>query len=234
MPENKHLSTQFAAELTSVSTKVMEMGGLVESQVLHSTEALVDFDATMAARVIEREDRVNHMEVEIDRELISIIGRRQPTARDLRMLMAISRTLANLERVGDEAHKIARLVNKLQSNPMARSLPSTALRTESELAAKLLRKALDALARLDVEAALSILKEDDEVDRAFDGFARQLVTHMMEDPRTISVSLDMLTIAKSVERVGDHAKNIAESIIYIVKGEDVRHASIEAVESVVR
>jgi phosphate transport system protein len=234
MSESKHLSSQFAAELTSVSTKVMEMGGLVESQLLHSTQALAEFDDEMAARVIEREDRVNHMEVEIDRELISIIGRRQPTARDLRMLMAISRTLANLERVGDEAHKVARLVKNMRTNPMARTLPSSALRMEAELAAKLLRKALDALARLDVEAALSILKEDDEVDRAFDGFVRQLVTHMMEDARTIGVSLDMLTIAKSIERVGDHAKNIAESIIYIVKGEDVRHASIETVESVVR
>ena len=231
---DKHLSTQFDADLTAISAKVMELGGLVESQVLKSIEALATFDPALAQGVIDVETRVNNMELEVDRDLSSIIARRQPTARDLRLLIAISKTTTNLERVGDEAEKIARMVQKIMGSGVMRSLPSGGLRVESELALQILRKALNALARLDVEAALAILREDDAIDQEFDGFVRKLITYMMEDPRTISASLDLLTIAKSIERVGDHAKNIAEFIIYIVKGEDVRHSPIGVVESTVR
>ena len=171
------------------------------------------------------------MEIEIDRELSSIIARRQPTARDLRLLIAISKTTANLERVGDEANKIARMVKSIIESGNARALPSTDLRIAADLASGLLRKALDAFARLDTAAALTILKEDDLIDKEFDGFVRKLVTYMMEDPRTISASLDLLFLAKAIERIGDHAKNIAEFIIYIVKGADVRHTSMEEIES---
>jgi phosphate transport system protein len=181
--------------------------------------------------VIETEIRVNAMEIEIDRELSSIIARRQPTARDLRLLIAISKTTANLERVGDEANKIARMVKKIIESGSARALPSTELRVAADLASGLLRKALDAFARLDTAAALSILKDDDLIDQEFDGFVRKLVTYMMEDPRTISASLDLLFLAKAIERIGDHAKNIAEFIIYIVKGADVRHTSMQDIES---
>ena len=233
MPD-KHLSTQFDSELNGVSSRVMELGGLVESQIHQAVYALSQFSAEAAGLVMENEARVNAMEVDIDRELSSIIARRQPTARDLRLLMAISKTTANLERVGDEAEKIARMVKSIIESGAARTLPASELRVASELASGLLRKALDAFARLDTAAAVSILKEDDLIDREFDGFVRKLITYMMEDPRTISASLDLLFLAKAIERIGDHAKNIAEFIIYVVKGADVRHTSMEQIESVVQ
>ncbi len=233
MPD-KHLSTQFDSELNGVSSRVMEMGGLVESQIRQAVYALSHFHAEAATQVLETEPRVNNMEVEIDRELSSIIARRQPTARDLRLLMAISKTCANLERVGDEAAKIARMVKSIIDSGSARALPASELRVEADLASGLLRKALDAFARLDTQAALAILKEDDLLDAEFDGFVRKLITYMMEDPRTISPSLDLLFLAKALERIGDHAKNIAEFIIYVVKGEDVRHASLADIESALR
>ncbi len=233
MPE-KHLSSQFDSELNTVSSRVMELGGLVESQIQTAIQALYQFNADLAQQVIETERRVNGMEVEIDRELSSIIARRQPTARDLRLLIAISKSTANLERVGDEAEKIARMVLSIIKSGMPRSLPFSELRLEADLASGLLRKALDAFARLDTEAAVAILKEDDLIDKEFDGFVRILITYMMEDPRMISPSLDLLFLAKAIERVGDHAKNIAELIIYIVKGADVRHSSIQEIESVMK
>jgi phosphate transport system protein len=206
----------------------------VEAQILHAIMALSQFDPDIAQNVMRNETRVNEMEVEIDRDLSSIIARRQPTARDLRLLIAISKTTANLERAGDEADKIARMVISIINDGAPRSLPSLELRVAADLASGLLRKALDAFARLDVEAALSILKEDDLIDKEFDGFVRKLITYMMEDPRKISASLDLLFLAKALERIGDHAKNIAEFIIYVVKGEDVRHTPIAAIESVIR
>jgi len=228
---DKHLSTQFDAELNSVSSRVMELGGLVESQIRQAVYALSQFSAEVADHVIENETRVNSLEVEIDRDLTSIIGRRQPTAVDLRLLMAISKTTANLERAGDEAEKIARMVKSIIQSGNSRALPASELRVASEMASSILRKALDAFARLDTKTALAILKEDHLIDAVFDGFLRILITYMMEDARTISASLDLLFIAKAIERIGDHAKNIAELIIYIVKGADVRHTSIEQIES---
>jgi phosphate transport system protein len=233
MPE-KHLSTQFDSELTSVSSRVMEMGGLVESQIRQAIYSLSQFNREAAQQVSDNEPRVNAMEVEIDHLLSSIIARRQPTARDLRLLIAISKTTANLERVGDEAEKIARMVRNIIESGAPRSLPSLELRVASDLASGLLNKALDAFARLDVNAAVTILKEDDLIDAEFDGFVRKLITYMMEDPRMISPSLDLLFLAKAIERIGDHAKNIAEFIIYVVKGEDVRHTSMEKIELVVK
>ncbi|MBJ2154868.1 phosphate signaling complex protein PhoU [Variovorax sp. IB41] len=227
----KHLSSQFDSELNGVSSRVMELGGMVESQIHTAVYALLQFDADAADRVMETEHRVNAMEIDIDRELSSIIARRQPTARDLRLLIAISKTTANLERVGDEANKIARMVKSIIESGSARQLPTTELRIAADLASGLLRTALDAFARLDTAAALSILKDDDLIDKEFDGFVRKLVTYMMEDPRTISASLDLLFLAKAIERIGDHAKNIAEFIIYIVKGADVRHTSMQEIES---
>jgi len=233
MMPDKHLSSQFDSELNGVSSRVMELGGLVESQIQRATYALSQFSVDSANQVLEAEVRVNAMEVEIDRELSSIIARRQPTAVDLRLLIAISKTTANLERAGDEADKIARMVKSIISSGSARALPSSDLSVAAELASGLLRKALDAFARLDTAAALSILKEDDQIDKEFDGFVRKLITYMMEDPRTISASLDLLFIAKAIERIGDHAKNIAEFIIYIVKGADVRHTPMAQIESAV-
>jgi phosphate transport system protein len=232
---DKHLSTQFDSELNSLSSRVMELGGLVESQIRQAIYSLASFNEEAALQVVEAEHRVNLMELEIDRELSSVIARRQPTARDLRLLIAISKTTANLERVGDEAERIARMVQSiLQKSGAIRSLPAGELRVAADLASAELRKALDAFARLDCTSALAILKEDDALDSEFDGFVRKLITYMMEDPRTISSSLDLLFIAKAIERIGDHAKNIAEFIIYVVKGADVRHSTMEQIESTVK
>ena len=232
----KHLSTQFDAELSGISTRVLEMGGLVEAQVAQAVYALTNFSGETATQVLQTEERVNAMELEIDRDLSTIIARRQPTARDLRLLIAVSKTIANLERVGDEAARIARTVQRLINTGVSSRLrlPVSDLAFESELATAQLRKALDAFARLDVERALEVLRQDDQIDQEFDGLLRKLITYMMEDPRTISASIDLVFVAKAIERVGDHAKNLAEVIIYIVKGTDVRHTTVEAAESMVR
>jgi phosphate transport system protein len=233
---DKHLSTQFDAELGDISNRVLEMGGLVESQVAQSVYALTQFSGETATQVLQVEARVNTMEIEIDRDLSAIIARRQPTARDLRLLIAISKTIANLERVGDEAARIARTVQRLINTGVSSRLrlPLADLTFESDLAIAQLRKALDAFARLDTAQALEVLRADDQIDREFDGLLRKLITYMMEDPRTISSSIDLVFVAKAIERVGDHAKNISEAIIYVVKGTDVRHHSVEAVADAVR
>ncbi len=231
---DKHLSTQFDSELTAVSAKVMELGSLVESQINLAIHALSQFSVESANQVSENEHRVNAMEMQIDHDLSSIIVRRQPTAQDLRLLIAISKTTANLERAGGEAEKIARMVRSIVRATPSRSLPPLDLRLAADPACSLLKKTLDALARLDVEAAVSILKDNDHIDQAFDGFVRKLITYMMEDSRMISPSLDLLFIAKAIERIGDHARNIAEFVIYVVKGEDVRHVAGENVESLLK
>jgi phosphate transport system protein len=233
---DKHLSTQFDAELSGISTRVLEMGGIVESQVARAVYALTQFSSEVASEVLATEEKVNAMEVEIDRDLSTIIARRQPTARDLRLLIAISKTIANLERVGDEAARVARTVQRLINAGVSSRmrLPVKDLAHESELAVAQLRKALDAFARLDVDKAVEVLRQDDQIDQEFEGLMRKLITFMMEDPRTISSSIDLVFVAKAIERVGDHAKNLAEQIIYIVKGTDVRHNPLEAIESMVR
>jgi phosphate transport system protein len=233
---DKHLSTQFDNELSGISTRVLEMGGLVESQVAQAVYALSTFSGDVALQVLKTEERVNAMEVEIDRDLSSIIARRQPTARDLRLLIAVSKTIANLERIGDEAARIARTVQRLLNAGMSSRLrlPVADLAFGADLATKQLRKALDAFARLDVDGAVEVLRHDDQIDQEFDGLMRKLITYMMEDPRTISSSIDLVFVAKAIERVGDHAKNLAEQIIYIVKGTDVRHNPVDEVENLVR
>jgi len=230
----KHISSQFDTELNTISTNVLEMGGLVESQLHQAIYALVHMNLATAEQVIENEAKINQMELLIDHDIISTIGRRQPTARDLRFLMAISRTTQNLERAGDEIERMARMVKSIIKSGSPRNLPTSELRVAADMAAALLRKTLDSFARLDTTKAVAIIKEDDEIDAEYNGFLRKLMTYMMEDPRTISPSLDLLFLAKSIERVGDHAKNIAEQIIFIVKGEDVRHTPVDKVESIVK
>ena len=222
---DKHLSSQFDADLNQVSSKVLEMGGLVEAQIVGAMQALNNFDLSAADRVIADEARLNAMEVEIDEECSNIIARRQPAARDLRLLMAISKMITNLERAGDEAEKIAKRCKRIMDDAGARTVNIAEIRLSGEMSVAILRRALDAFARLDTVAALQIVRDDKAIDDEFRAFVRKLVTYMMEDPRTISVGLDYLFIAKAVERIGDHAKNIAEFIIYIVKGTDVRHVS---------
>ena len=231
---DKHLSTQFDAELSGISNRVLEMGGLVESQVVQAVYALTHFSPETAQQVLQQEARINQLEVEIDHDLSAIIARRQPTARDLRLLIAISKAIANLERGGDEAARIARTVQRLINTGVSSRLPVGDLAFGAELAVAQLRKSLDAFARLDTVRALEVLKQDDQIDQEFEGLLRKLITYMMEDPRTISASIDLVFVAKAIERVGDHAKNLAEAIIYIVKGTDVRHSTLETVESIVR
>ncbi len=231
----KHLSSQFDAELNRVSARVMELGGLVEAQLRTAVQALTSFSTEAVNQVVATEKRVNALEVEIDHDLSTIIARRQPTARDLRLLIAFSKATANLERMGDEAHKMARMVQSIiDSGTALRALPFGDLRVAAEMASELLRKTLDAFARLDTGAALSILKEDDRIDTEFDSFVRTLITYMMEDPRKISASLDLLFLAKAIERIGDHSKNIAEQVIYLVEGKDVRHQSVEQILSMLQ
>lgn len=227
---DKHISTQFDLELSAISTRVLEMGGLAEAQVSQAMYALTNFSSETAARVIVQEENVNQMEVEIDRDLSTIIARRQPTARDLRLLIAISKTIGNLERVGDEAARIARTVQRLVNTGVSSRLrlPISDLGFEAGLATASLRKSLDAFARLDSQKAIEVIKQDNLIDQEFDGLMRKLITYMMEDPRMISASIDLVFVAKALERVGDHAKNLAEQTIYIVEGADIRHSAAES------
>ncbi|MFL9872611.1 phosphate signaling complex protein PhoU [Paraburkholderia megapolitana] len=227
---DKHLSSQFDADLNLVSSKVLEMGGLVESQIVNAMLALNGFDAEIADQVIAAEERLNAMEIEIDEECSNIIARRQPAARDLRLLIAISKTITNLERAGDEAEKIAKRTKRLMEETSSRTINIAEIKLSGEMAVSILRRALDAFARLDTVAAAQIVRDDKAIDEEFRAFVRKLVSYMTEDPRTISAGLDFLFIAKAIERIGDHAKNIAEFIIYIVKGTDVRHKSRDALE----
>ena len=233
---DKHMSSQFDSELGSISTRVLEMGGLVESQVSQAVAALTSFNGDEATRVLNQETLVNQMEVNIDADLSLIIARRQPTARDLRLLIAISKTIGNLERVGDEAARVARTVQRLINTGVSTRLrlPVSDLQFAAELATASLRRALDAFARLDTQTAIKVIRADNEIDSEFDGLMRKLITYMMEDPRTISASIDLVFVAKAIERVGDHAKNLAEQVIYIVKGADVRHNSPDDVESIIK
>jgi phosphate transport system protein len=181
--------------------------------------------------VLQQEVRINQMEMEIDHDLSAIIARRQPTARDLRLLVAISKMIANLERVGDEAARVARTVKGLIDSGISSRLPIHDLAYEADLAIAQLRKALDAFARLDVARALEVLKHDNEIDQEFEGLMRKLITFMMEDPRTISSCIDLIFVAKAIERVGDHAKNLAEVTIYVVNGTDVRHVPADTLDA---
>ena len=224
MPE--HISKQFDAELEAVRSRVLQMGGMVEQQIVKAVEGLASGDLAALDRVIEDDHRVNAMEVGLDESCSQIIARRQPAASDLRLVMAIIKTITDLERIGDEAEKIARMA-KLIHEAERVHLPRLELKHVANLALAMLRKALDAFARLDVASALQVVKQDRGVDDEFRSILRQLITFMMEDPRTISRCLETLFMAKAIERIGDHAKNMAEYVVYMVEGRDVRHTRDE-------
>jgi phosphate transport system protein len=225
MPE--HISKQFDAELEAVRSRVLQMGGLVEEQIIKAVDALGSGDIAVLDRVIEDDHRVNAMEVGLDESCSHIIARRQPAAGDLRLVMAIIKTITDLERIGDEAEKIARMA-KLIHGAERVHLPRLELKHVASLALSMLRKALDAFARLDVNAALEVVKQDRGVDDEFRSILRQLITFMMEDPRTITRCLEILFVAKAIERIGDHSKNMAEYVVYMVEGRDVRHTHDES------
>jgi phosphate transport system protein len=227
---DKHLSSKFEADLHLLSTRLLEMGGLVESQIALAMDALNTWDVALVEQVIEGERRLNAMEIEIDEVVSNIIARRQPAARDLRLLMATSKCVANLERAGDEARKIAKRMRRIARDGAARSINIAEIKVSGEMALQILRRALDAFARMDTVAAAQIVQDDEAIDNEFRAFVRKLVTHMMEDPRTIAIGLDYLFIAKAIERIGDHATNIAEFVVYVVEGTDVRHVPREQLE----
>ena len=226
---SEHTSKQFDAELESVRSRVLQMCGLVEEQIVRATEGLISGDMALLDRVIGDDHRVNALEVELDEACSHIIARRQPAAGDLRLLMTVIKTITDLERIGDEAEKIARMA-KLIHGAERQHMPRMDLSHVADRARAMLRQSLDAFARLDVSEAMRVVKQDRAVDDEFRAIMRQLITFMMEDPRTISRSLEILFIAKAIERIGDHAKNMCEYVVYMVKGRDVRHTAIEDVE----
>ena len=220
-----HSFKRFNEELEELRTRVLQMGGLVEQQIHDAIEAFGSGDFEQMERVENDDHRVNAHEVGIDEACALIIARRQPTAGDLRMLMGISKIVTDLERCGDKAAKVARKARGIVGHEM-RPVPCIAdIRAMGDIAVRLLRSALDAFARQDAVGAAAIVRDDVAIDEKFQSITRQLITFMMEDPRTISIALEILFIAKAVERVGDHAKNIAEQIIYIARGTDVRHVA---------
>jgi len=227
---SEHISKQFDLDLETVRSLVLEMGGLVEEQVNRAIEALSTGNLDLASDVVETDLRVNAMDVRIDEACGQIIARRQPAARDLRMVMTVIKTVTDLERIGDEAEKIARMAKLMHESSRIATPRFTDLRHMSGVALDMLRKALDAFARLDAASAVQVARQDLMVDEEFRGTLRQLISHMMEDPRTISMSIEILFAAKAIERIGDHAKNIAEYVVYMVKGKDVRHVSVEEME----
>ncbi|MGA7948653.1 MAG: phosphate signaling complex protein PhoU [Thiobacillaceae bacterium] len=226
----EHTYKQFDAELEGVRASVLKMGGLVEEQITHAVEALITGNTDLADDVINCDHNVNALEVSIDEDVAHIIARRQPTASDLRMLMMVVKTITDLERIGDEAAKVARM-SKLIHAAERISLPRfNEVKYMSSLVLEMLKKALDGFARLDASSAADVLRQDQQVDEEFRLNLRHLITYMMEDPRTISVFIDILFVAKALERMGDHAKNMTEYVVYMVKGKDVRHTSLEEVE----
>jgi phosphate transport system protein len=234
MSTGDHSSKVYDQELEAIRSRVLQMGGLVESQLKLAIDAFESGDLTEAERVVTADRRVNDLEIELDRAVNHVIARRQPTAVDLRMIMGVSRAIPDLERIGDEATKIARAVKWVNEKQIGVRLPRVPdVRVSADLAAGLLRRSLDAFARLDASAAASIIRDDQGVDERFRAILRQLITFMMEDPRTIGASIDMVWVAKAIERIGDHSKNIAEHVIFIAAGADVRHASPEEVARIV-
>jgi phosphate transport system protein len=228
-----HISQQYTAELEDIRNKVLTMGGLVEQQLVDSVKALVEGDSQLGETAVTMDFKVNALEVTIDEECSQILARRQPTAGDLRLVVAIIKTITDLERIGDEAEKIGHLAMHLASME-GNKQHFIAIQHLGEHVHSMVHDALDAFARLDVETAIDVAKRDSNVDEKYNGITRQLITYMMEDPRSITRSLDVMWAARALERIGDHAKNICEYVIYLVEGKDVRHTSIEQMEKAAR
>ena len=225
----QHISAKFNTELESLRNHMLAMGGKVEQQLSAALDALMKMDSGEAERIVHRDSEVNQMEMAIDDECATIIARRQPTASDLRLVIAIIKVTRDLERIGDEASKVAKQAVKLSEDGTS---PSNfiEIRHIGTLVGVMLRKALDAFARLDVNQAVAVVKGDAEVDQEYGSAMRSLVTFMVEDPRDIGAILNEMWALRSLERIGDHACNIAEHVVYLVEGLDVRHGGIKELD----
>ena len=225
MSFENHIMTQFDEELEEIRTQLMEMGGKVEQQLKNSIQAVIKADSSLAEEVIREERLVDEMEVDIDEACILIIARRQPAASDLRFVMMVTKAINDLERIGDEARKIANHAVIL-SEQDGLSQGYKEVRHLGDSVSSMLANALDAFARFDVDAAMKTLEEDAQVDLDYKSALRELVTYMMEDPRSISRAINILWVVRSLERIGDHSKNLCEQIVYVVKGKDIRHQQL--------
>lgn len=230
---SEHTNKQFHTDLEATRSLFLQMGGLVESMIQDSVELLATGDLGMTDRVREREKEVNQLEVEIDERIGLLIARNQPTAVDLRFLLSVSKMLTDMERCGDEADKIAKVARRLYEAD-SRYTPVVELRHMASYVTGMLRDVLDAFAREDPPHAAKVVRDDKEVDKEWKGALRHIITYMIEDPRTISRSIDLIFIARSLERIGDHAKNMAERVIYMVRGDDVRHTGVKNTERLAR
>jgi len=226
----EHINKQFDQDLEAIRSLMLQMGGLVESHIRAAIAGYLQGDAQGAEAVIAGDAKVNELELAIDNDLGQIIVRRQPAASDLRLILAASKIVTDLERIGDEAAKIARMARDIAAAGAAPNPRMAPLGHISEVSIGMLRRALDAFARMDSAAAARVCGEDAAIDEEFQAIIRQLITFMMEDPRTITAALQVVWVAKAFERIGDHAKNIAEYVIYIVKGRDVRHIPLAELE----
>jgi len=228
----QHISQQFNAELEEVRSHLLAMGGLVEKQVNDAVTALIEADSGLAQQVREIDEQINHMERNIDEECVRILARRQPAASDLRLIISVSKSVIDLERIGDEASKIAkRAIQLCEEGESPRGYIE--VRHIGDQVRRMVQQSLDAFARFDAELALSVAQYDKTVDREYKTALRELVTYMMEDPRSISRVLSVIWVLRSLERIGDHARNIAELVIYLVRGTDVRHIGLERMEQAV-
>lgn len=230
---SEHTNKQFDADLQRIRTELLQMGGLVESMIQDSMDALATGDFSLVDRVKEREKDVNRLEVEIDDRVTTILARHQPAAIDLRTLLAVTKMLTDMERSGDEADKIASMARRIHEDDR-RFIPVIELRHMANSVVTMMRQVMDAFARNDSVLAAAVVRSDKEVDKEWKSALRSLITYMIEDPRTISRSIDLLFIARSMERIGDHCKNMAERVIYMVHGADVRHKGVKMAERLVR
>ncbi len=222
----QHISRQFNEELEEVRSKVLLMGGMVEEQLAHAVKALVSGKASLAREVIESDARVNSLEVEIDEECTRIVARRQPAATDLRLVMTVIKTINDLERIGDEAKRVARMSQEELDGVLSDQVRAE-LSHMGELVRDMLHKVLNAFARTDVDAAVEAVKADKAVDRKYKGIIKQLIEHMSNDPEAVPTVINILWAARSIERMGDRCQNIAEYVIYLALGMDVRHTSLD-------
>lgn len=224
---NQHISARFNTELEGLKSHLLEMGGKVEQQLNGAVDALITGDSATAEDIISMDHEVNQMEMSIDDECATILARRQPAASDLRLIVAVIKINTDIERIGDEAAKIARQAVKLAEDGISPS-NYVEIRHIGGHVASMLRQALDAFARLDVDQAVEVVKQDSAVDKEYGSAMRSLVTFMMEDPRHIGAVLNEMWALRSLERIGDHASNVAEHVVYLVRGLDVRHQSLSS------